>query len=218
MELTTLVLENLPLAILAFDAAARLLYGNQAAFALWNLQPEQALGRPVLQLLPLVAIEIPSRAAATPDLELLLSLQNGKLITSGGKRIYCRSLALSHSDSDRPSFLLLSEDLADHQTLAARISEEERLAGVMEISNTLTHKLNQYLQVIMGYVSLLILEIPEEQPAHGYLSKIMEQLENIRLTLYRLNNISRYAVIERPDGRRMFDLEHATNNAGRPWR
>jgi hypothetical protein len=41
----------------------------------------------------------------------------------------------------------------------------------------------------------------------------LEQLENIRLTTYMLSNIHRYAVIERPDGRRMFDLDLAADES-----
>ncbi len=94
----------------------------------------------------------------------------------------------------------------DNSNLAGRVLEEERLLGVTEISNTLAHKLNQYLQVIMGYISLMTLEMNPEHQCYDYLNRILEQLENIRVTTYMLSNINRYAIIQRPDGRRMFDL------------
>ena len=105
--------------------------------------------------------------------------------------------------------MLLVEDMNDNGNLAGRVLEEERLLGVREISNTMAHKLNQYLQVIMGYISLMTLEMNPEHQCYDYLNRILEQLENIRVTTYMLSNINRYAIIERPDGRRMFDLDMA---------
>jgi len=103
--------------------------------------------------------------------------------------------------------------MTDNRNLAGRVLEEERLMGVTEISNTMAHKLNQYLQVIMGYISLMTLEMEPNHSCYEYLHKILEQLENIRVTTHLLSNINRYAVIERPDGRRLFDLDRAA--AGR---
>ena len=110
--------------------------------------------------------------------------------------------------------MLLVEDMNDNCNLAGRVLEEERLLGVTEISNTMAHKLNQYLQVIMGYISLMTLEMNPEHQCYDYLNRILEQLENIRVTTYMLSNINRYAIIERPDGRRMFDLGHGCRGHG----
>jgi hypothetical protein len=55
----------------------------------------------------------------------------------------------------------------------------------------------------------MTLEMEAEHQCYDYLNKILEQLENIRATTYMLSNIHRYAIIERPDGRRMFDLDMA---------
>lgn len=218
MELAALLLKYLPLAVLVFDASGKLLYVNEAAFNLWQLPTQEAVGQTLLRLLPWLAFDLPAGEPAVIVPEVCRRLQDGRVICREGRRFYCRMVPLPENHAGGPTFMLLAEAFDDAASLAGRISQEERLAGVMEISNTLTHKLNQYLQVIMGYVSLLTLEIPEEQNAHGYLTKIMEQLENIRLTLHRLNNITNYAVIERPDGRRMFDLDRAIANADRHFR
>jgi response regulator RpfG family c-di-GMP phosphodiesterase len=116
---------------------------------------------------------------------------------------------MSSSNGAEERTVLLVEDMNDNCNLAGQVLEEERLLGVKEISNTMAHKLNQYLQVIMGYISLMTLEMNPEHQCYDYLNRILEQLENIRLTTYMLSNINRYAIIERPDGRRMFDLDMA---------
>lgn len=219
MELALLILQHLPLAVLVFDAQGRLRYGNEAAIKLWNLTAAEVLvGRPLQELLPALTLTIPTGKDKLTITELCQLLQPGRIVFREGRRVYCRSLTLPPESGVEQFFILLAETFDDSTSLACQIAQEERLAGIIEISNTLTHKLNQYLQVIMGYVSLLTLEIPEGQSAHDYLLKIMEQLENIRLTLHRLNNIKCYAVIERPDGRRMFDLDQAIANTDRHFR
>ena len=119
-------------------------------------------------------------------------------------------------NSHEERVVLLVEDMNDNCNLAGRVLEEERLLGVTEISNTMAHKLNQYLQVIMGYISLMTLEMDPEHQCYDYLNRILEQLENIRVTTYMLSNINRYAIIERPDGRRMFDLGHGCRGTCNP--
>jgi hypothetical protein len=145
-------------------------------------------------------------------------LEEGKIVlTRQGQKLFCRSLFLPSKNGHEERLVLIVEDMNDSANLAGRVLEDERLMGVTEISNTMAHKLNQYLQVIMGYISLMTLEMDPEHQCYDYLNKILEQLENIRATTYMLSNIHRYAIIERPDGRRMFDLdmaaeEHATLN------
>ena len=140
----------------------------------------------------------------------LAHLHDGKIVlTRQRQKLFCRSLSLPNENSHGEQVVLLVEDMNDNSNLAGRVLEEERLMGVTEISNTMAHKLNQYLQVIMGYISLMTLEMETEHQCYDYLNKILEQLENIRATTYMLSNIHRYAIIERPDGRRMFDLDMA---------
>lgn len=205
------IIQNLPLAVLVFDHQGKFIYGNDAACRLFNLNPHQAYGETCSQLLPdLPNILYPNNQGGSSEC-CLKDLASGKICYNRrGQKLFCRSLPLPGDPSGQYRQLLLVEDMHDHCNLAGRVLEEERLIGVTEISNTLAHKLNQYLQVIMGYVSLLTLELTPEHPCYSYLNKILEQLENIRLTTHKLSNIHHYAVIERPDGRRMFDLDEAT--------
>jgi nitrogen-specific signal transduction histidine kinase len=215
------ILHLLPIAVLIFDDQGRFCYANQSACQMFNLDPQQAQGTLYYHLIPDLSMADYAPASGPQIKEApgkpLASLQDGKIIlTRASKKLFCRSLFLPGSNSHVERVVLLVEDMHDNRNLAGRILEEERLMGVTEVSNTMAHKLNQYLQVIMGYVSLMTLELDHEHQCYDYLNKILEQLENIRNTTYMLSNIHRYAVIERPDGRRMFDLDLAADELDLP--
>jgi nitrogen-specific signal transduction histidine kinase len=210
------ILLVLPVAVLIFDEQARFHYGNEAACRLFDLDRDRAQGELFQRLLPDLNMAncSPAPVPDTKDFpgKNFEQLIDGKIfLTRKGQKLFCRSLPLPGNNSREGRVLLLVEDMNDQRNLAGRVLEEERLAGVTEISNTMAHKLNQYLQVIMGYISLMTLEMDPEHQCYDYLNKILEQLENIRITTYRLSNIHRYAITERPDGRRMFDLDKAAD-------
>jgi nitrogen-specific signal transduction histidine kinase len=189
-------------------------YANDSACRLFNLDRQKAQGILYSLLLPDLNM---ANCSPSPDSENqngsekpLAHFSDGKVVlTRTSQKLFCRSLSLPNVNSHEGRLMLLVEDMNDNRNLAGRILEEERLMGVTEISNTMAHKLNQYLQVIMGYISLMTLEMDSEHQCYDYLNRILEQLENIRVTTYMLSNINSYAVIERPDGRRMFDLDQA---------
>jgi hypothetical protein len=211
------ILQFIPVAVLIFDEQGRFCSANKAACQLFNLDCLKAQGEMCDLLLPDLSIAncSPGPGPQVKDFpgSPLEHLNDGKIVlTRKSQKLFCRSLSIPGNISHGERVVLLVEDMHDNRNLAGRILEEERLMGITEISNTMAHKLNQYLQVIMGYISLMTLEMDSEHQCYDYLNKILEQLENIRITTYMLSNIHRYAVIERPDGRRMFDLDLAADD------
>lgn len=208
------ILKLLPVAVLVFDGQGRFCYANDSACRLFNLDCQKAQGTMCHLLLPdLTGTPYWANSGfqneALPE-KPFAGFYDGKIIlTRQNQKLFCRSLYLPSLEPQEEQIILLVEDMNDNANLAGRVLEEERLLGITELSNTLAHKLNQYLQVIMGYVSLMTLEMNPDHQCYNYLNRILEQLENIRVTTYMLSNINRYAVIQRPDGRRMFDLDSA---------
>ena len=211
------IIRLLPVAVLVFDERGRFCYANDSACQLFNIDCGKAQGTMCHLLLPDLNMISgnPDSQAEVPAEKPLAHLQNGKVVvTPQSQKLFCRSLSLPNLNSHEERIVLLIEDMNDNCNLAGRVLEEERLLGVTEISNTMAHKLNQYLQVIMGYISLMTLEMNPEHQCYDYLNRILEQLENIRVTTYMLSNINRYAIVQRPDGRRMFDLDAAAEDLG----
>ncbi len=214
MPIATEIWDNLPIAVVLFDANGRLVNANLAACTLLKLNCQADQGRMHHEVLPDLTLAncAPCPEGDHPNMspKPLGDFASGRIVlTHRGQKLFCRTVYLPAASAGPAHIILLVEDMADPHNLAGRVLEEERLMGVMEISNTMAHKLNQYLQVIMGYVSLMTLEMEPDHDCYAYLNKILEQLENIRQTTHLLSNIHRYAVIERPDGRRMFDLDNA---------
>ena len=208
------IFQFLPIGIVLFDTQGRFLAANTAACQIFRLDCRSAQGKMHQLVLPDL-----NSANCSPKPEgnnqetskkPLGYFADGRIVlTRKGQKLFCRSVHLPEEAKGTTRIVLLVEDMGDSHNLAGRVLEEERLMGVTEISNTMAHKLNQYLQVIMGYISLMTLELDPEHSCYEYLNKVLEQLENIRMTTHMLSNISHYAIIERPDGRRMFDLDQA---------
>lgn len=209
------ILQFLPIAVILFDGQGRFLSANPAACQIFQLDCQAAMGKMHQLVLPDLNVANCSPGPEGNNFqqvkEPLGDFSEGQIVlTRKGQKLFCRSINLAAQAAPPARIVLLVEDMGDNRNLAGRILEEERLMGVTEISNTMAHKLNQYLQVIMGYISLMTLEVTPDHAFYDYLNKILEQLENIRLTTHLLANINHYAIIERPDGRRLFDLDRAT--------
>ncbi|MGQ9921910.1 MAG: PAS domain-containing protein [Desulfobacca sp.] len=214
MESSEDILQFLPIAVLQFDAQGRFLSANAAACEMFHLDCRAAQGKVHQLVLPDLNLAncSPAPEGKNPEAAgkpLGLFCDGRIVLTRQGQKLFCRSIYLPDGAATATRIVLLVEDMGDYRNLAGRVLEEERLMGVTEISNTMAHKLNQYLQVIMGYVSLMSMEMEPNHAYAEYLNKILEQLEKIRVTTHLLSNINNYAVVERPDGRRMFDLDHA---------
>ena len=169
------ILQFIPVAVLIFDEQGRFCYANEAACQLFNLDCLKAQGEMCHLLLPDLNMAncSPSPGPQAKDFpgKPLEHLNDGKIVlTRKSQKLFCRSLSLPSNNSHGERVVLLVEDMHDNRNLAGRILEEERLMGVTEISNTMAHKLNQYLQVIMGYISLMTLEMDTEHQCYDYLN------------------------------------------------
>ena len=170
------ILQFIPVAVLIFDAQGRFCYANEAACQLFNLDCQKAQGEMYHLLLPDL-----NMANCSPGPDPQVKDFPGKPSGAPERRQNCLDpkkpetllpqLSLPGNNSHEERVVLLVEDMHDNRNLAGRVLEEERLMGVTEISNTMAHKLNQYLQVIMGYISLMTLEMDTEHQCYDYLKR-----------------------------------------------
>ena len=185
MEPSEDILQLLPVGVIVFDETGRFCYANDFACELFKINLQQAQGTMYHFLLPDLNMANcspnPGSQSQAISEKPLAHLGEGKIVlTRQSQKLFCRSLFLPNKNSHGERIVLLVEDMNDNSNLAGRVLEDERLMGITEISNTMAHKLNQYLQVIMGYISLMTLEMDPEHQCYDYLNKILEQLENIR--------------------------------------
>ncbi|MCK5097272.1 MAG: hypothetical protein KAR45_04175, partial [Desulfobacteraceae bacterium] len=72
------------------------------------------------------------------------------------------------------------------------LREKDRLQGVLELSGTVCHEMNQPLMSIMGYFDLILMDVPEDNPLYDTIRKIHKQIDRLSDLGKKLSEISRY--------------------------
>ena len=76
--------------------------------------------------------------------------------------------------------------------MSERLLEKGKLKAILELAGGVCHELNQPLQVVSGYTTLLMSEIPEDDTRFEMVVTIAEQVERITEISRKLMNITRY--------------------------
>jgi nitrogen-specific signal transduction histidine kinase len=194
------ILNSLPWGIVQLDQTGRILSFNRSASRLTGLSQEAVRGKIYHNVLDL-------------PVELTKAEKSSGWVIQGSQQqaLSCRLLPWGDDPPEAESgWLLVLEELGESKDKLEQLLEQERLQGVKELGTTVAHKINQALQVVMGYASLMIVDLPPEHQHYGYISSIIQQMEDVRKITQKLSNISCYAVNERPDGQRLIDLNLAS--------
>lgn len=93
----------------------------------------------------------------------------------------------------------------------ARI-EKEKLTAVMETAGAACHQLNQPLQVIMGQVDLLLMELKNDKPSRKRVDIISNELMRLQAITNSLTHITRYETMDYPDGSKILDLDRSIDS------
>ncbi len=91
--------------------------------------------------------------------------------------------------------------------------ERIRLEGILEMAGAASHELNQPLQIILGKIELLLMELDPSHPLYTSLSVIKEQALRIASITKKIGRIVRYESKEYPGGMKMVDI-HRSSEAG----
>ncbi|MFP3867565.1 MAG: histidine kinase dimerization/phospho-acceptor domain-containing protein [Desulfobacteraceae bacterium] len=186
------ILDRLPFAVIQVDQDERIRY--------WNHTAGELLGPSGLGIADKISYE------------LLGSYLKAKKPEAVGKIHYYCKLALEHSQpsetvinaqegkatclwcipladvpSRTPAVVLILGGLPLPPPTSEKPFDRERLA----IAGSLTHQLNQPLQIILGYVSLMLMDLSPDQPQYGFLNKVLEQVEEFNKVIQKLNQITR---------------------------
>jgi PAS domain S-box-containing protein len=83
-----------------------------------------------------------------------------------------------------------AEDITERKLAAEERTRREKFQGVLEIAGTVCHEMNQPLQVISGYIDLLLMSATEGNQSYLKLSMIKEQIQRINIISSKLMMIS----------------------------
>ncbi len=166
------VLDKAHDAIVVRDMAGRILYWNESAVRLYGLTSEEAVGRPLHEVL---GIDPAHTAAVTARL-----LETGEwrrpvdLIARDGRRVIIDShLSLVRDEAGQPkSVLAINTDITAQVAVEERLRQAERLEAIGQFTGGVAHDFNNLLTVILGNAEIIGDALHEQEDLHALVMMI----------------------------------------------
>ncbi len=90
-------------------------------------------------------------------------------------------------------------------------TQKERLQGALEMSGSICHELNQPLQYISGTTEILLMDMKKDDPIFEMIAKVKTQVERMGAITKKLMGITSYQTREYVSGRKIIDIDKASN-------
>ncbi len=191
-ETSEKILENVPVGVIALDAARRVSSMNRSARA---RVPPSAVGAPLAGAFPTApadAIEELQRLLArAQESGAVQSVVTEPLALSGaGTYFAVHAVPLLHPTDDLREMLVL-EDVTELRALASQLLRAEKFATVGVLSAGFAHEVGTPLGVMRGRAEMLVSKLPPESPDARNAAIIVEEIDRISRTIRELLDFSR---------------------------
>ncbi|HEX9233385.1 MAG TPA: ATP-binding protein, partial [Candidatus Acidoferrum sp.] len=161
---------------------------------LFGVSRQEAVGAQLDSLLP---AELTSEIAVRGDGEQITGIYKQRLQHQG------RSLTLNVSitplvskSGDRIGRLLLFDDVTQREHMEEQMSQTEKLTSLGLLAAGVAHEVNTPLAVISNYIQMLAKQMPENDPRHSIIEKIVKQTFRASEIVNNLLNFSRTGAAE----------------------
>ncbi len=183
------IVESLNVGVLAIDL--------QGTVEAWNTRMEQligvarndAVGRPLSELLP---PELGQEIAARADQEQITGIYKHRLVHEGRSVVINVSITpLVGKSAERIGRLLLFDDVTQRDRMEEQMTQTEKLTSLGLLAAGVAHEVNTPLAVISNYIQMLAKQMPEGDPRHTIIDKIVKQTFRASEIVNNLLNFSR---------------------------
>ena len=188
------IVESLHVGVLAVDLSGSVESWNTRMEQLFGVSRQEAVGAQLDSLLP---AELTSEIAARGDGEQITGIYKQRLQHQG------RSLTLNVSitplvskSGDRIGRLLLFDDVTQREHMEEQMSQTEKLTSLGLLAAGVAHEVNTPLAVISNYIQMLAKQMPENDPRHSIIEKIVKQTFRASEIVNNLLNFSRTGAAE----------------------
>ena len=162
-----------PLAIFALDPEGRVVFWSPGAERIFGFTEAEAIG----QMLPTIP------AVRRPEFEQALALQRAGEVLEGAERTHQRkdgsrvdaavwSVPLRDPSGKITGFLCFIADVSERKQLEEQFRQSQKLEAVGRLAGGVAHDFNNLLTVIMGYIEMLIAEVPTYSDVLDYAREI----------------------------------------------
>jgi len=183
------IVESLNVGVLAVDLLGTVDAWNSRMEQLIGVSPNEAVGKPFNLILPrdLVA-EIEARG----DEEQVTGIYKHRLVHGGRSVVLNVSITpLVSKSGEKIGRLLLFDDVTQRERMEEQMSQTEKLTSLGLLAAGVAHEVNTPLAVISNYIQMLAKQMPEGDPQHTIIEKIVKQTFRASEIVNNLLNFSR---------------------------
>ncbi|HEY1472432.1 MAG TPA: ATP-binding protein, partial [Candidatus Acidoferrum sp.] len=191
------IVESLNVGVLAIDLEGTVEAWNTRMEQLFGVGRNDAVGRPLSELLP---PELVQEIAARGDQEQVTGIYKHRLVHQGKSVVINVSITpLVGKSSERIGRLLLFDDVTQRDRMEEQLTQTEKLTSLGLLAAGVAHEVNTPLAVISNYIQMLAKQMPEGDPRHTIIDKIVKQTFRASEIVNNLLNFSRTGPSELAD-------------------
>jgi len=183
------IVESLNVGVLAIDLEGTVEAWNTRMEQLFGVARNDAVGRPLSELLP---PELVQEIAARGDEEQVTGIYKHRLVHQGKSVVINVSITpLVGKSAERIGRLLLFDDVNQRDRMEEQLTQTEKLTSLGLLAAGVAHEVNTPLAVISNYIQMLAKQMPEGDPRHTIIDKIVKQTFRASEIVNNLLNFSR---------------------------
>jgi PAS domain S-box-containing protein len=135
------------------------------------------------------------RQGYVKDFELYLKKANGQPLT-----VRITATAVSDEKGRVINYRGIIRDVTLEKTLEHRILEAQKMEAVGQLAGGIAHDFNNILSAIIGYGSLVLMQVQEDSPLRSYVEQILDSSERAAVLTQNLLAFSRKQIINPQPG------------------
>lgn len=186
------ILDSLPSGVLYVDRAGRVRYLNRVACRFLSVTQEEARGAYLRDLWPAAPAPSPlllrePRSACLHAAPSTTGGDKGVLPGRDGLSWQYQEIPISRDEKSFTGTLMVLEELQAAPGQGTPTPPSSCRMSAKGEGSRISHALNQCLQVLMGCLSLLNLELDADHASQKYVDQMQDQLEKLRLLALSLS-------------------------------
>jgi two-component system NtrC family sensor kinase len=191
------IVESLNVGVLAVDLGGMVESWNTRMEQLFGVKRQDAVGQQLRALLP---EELAAEIAARREEEQITGIYKQRLQHQGKFLTLNVSITpLVSKSGERIGRLLLFDDVTQRERMEEQMTQTEKLTSLGLLAAGVAHEVNTPLAVISNYIQMLAKQMPEDDPRHNIIEKIVKQTFRASEIVNNLLNFSRTGAAELAD-------------------